>query len=204
LADYEPDTFYAEWVERLYDNEVLSAPLGESQELLHRVGLAAWEVDVMKRATGVDIAIYHRGGIRLDPMPSKQISTADVYSLEPFSSTIYTMTMTPEQLRRMIIAKYNDTDNPKESHRLDIFASVPYTIIVDESGEAVDVKFEELIEDKAYSVAMGDYMYANYKDVQAENVATEGILLTDLLIADLRENSPLNYSNEPVQKIVKK
>lgn len=204
LADYEPDAFYAEWVERLYDNEVLSAPLGESQELLHRVGLAAWEVDVMKRATGVDIAIYHRGGIRLDPMPSKQISTADVYSLEPFSSTIYTMTMTPEQLRRMIIAKYNDTDNPKESHRLDIFASVPYTIFVDERGEAVDVKFEELIEDKAYSVAMGDYMYANYKDVQAENVATEGILLTDLLIADLRENSPLDYSNEPVQKIVKR
>ena len=204
LADYEPDPFYVKWVERLYDNEELSTPLGESKELLRRVGLAAWEVDVMKRAIGVEIAIYHRGGIRLDPMPSEKISTADIYSLEPFSSTIYTMTMTPEQLRRMIIAKYNDTDNPKESHCLDIFSNIPYTIFTNAAGEAVDVKFEGLTEGEKYSVAMGDYMYANYKSVEAEDVATEGILLTDLLINDLRANSPIDYSNEPIQKIEKR
>ena len=204
LKDYEADTTYAEWVARLHDNEVLSAPVGESKNLLYRAGLAAWEVDAMKRALGVDIALYHRGGIRLDPMPSTQISTADIFSLEPFSSTIYTMTMTPEQLRQMIIAKFNDTENPKESHSMDIFSNIPYSIFTDASGEAVDVKFEGLTEGEKYSVAMGDYMYANYKSVEAENVATEGILLTDILINDLRENSPIDYSNEPVQRVVKR
>ena len=204
LKDYEADSTYVEWVERLHDNEALAAPVGESRSTLYREGLAAWEVDAVKRALGVDIALYHRGGIRLNPMPSTQISTADIYSLEPFSSTIYTMTMTPEQLRQMIITKYNDTENPKESHRVDIFSNIPYTIFTDASGEAVDVEFVGLTEGEKYSVAMGDYMYANYKSVEAENVATEGILLTDILINDLRENSPIDYSNEPVQRVVKR
>lgn len=204
LEGYNPDPFYTEWVERLYDNEMLSTPLGESTALLDRAGLAAWEVDVMKREMGVDIALYHRGGIRFDPMPSQQISTADIYSLEPFSSTIYTMTMTPANLRAMIIAKYNDTDNPKESHSVDIYANIPYTILTDAAGEAVDVKFEGLTEGEKYRVAMGDYMYANYKAVEAEDVVAEGVLLTDLLIDDLRKNSPIDYSNEPKQKVVKR
>ena len=204
LKDYEADSTYVEWVERLHDNEALAAPVGESRSTLYREGLAAWEVDAVKRALGVDIALYHRGGIRLNPMPSTQISTADIYSLEPFSSTLYTMIMTPEQLRRMIITKYNDTENPKESHRVDIFSNIPYTIFTDASGEAVDVEFVGLTEGEKYSVAMGDYMYANYKGIEAENVATEGTLLTDILINDLRENSPIDYSNEPVQRVVKR
>ena len=201
LKDYEPDAAYVEWVERLHDNEALSAPLGESRELLYRTGLAAWEVDVITRALGVDIALYHRGGIRFDPMPTTQISTADIYSLEPFSSTLYTMTMTPAQLRQMIITKFNDTENPKESHMVDIFSNIPYTIFTDAAGEAVDVRFEGLAEDEKYSVAMGDYMYSNYRGVEAEDVMTEGVLLTDILINDLRKNSPIAYSNDPVQRV---
>lgn len=201
LKDYAPDPFFAEWVERLHDNEALATPVGESRELLYRAGLAAWEVDAVKRALGVDIALYHRGGIRFNPMPSTQISVGDIYGLEPFSSTIYTMTMTPAQLRQMIITKYNDTENPKESHSLDIYSNIPYTIYTDAAGEAVDVEFVGLNEEEKYSVAMGDYMYANYKGIEAENVATEGILLTDILLNDLRANSPIDYSNEPIQKI---
>ena len=204
LKDYAPDPFFAEWVERLHDNEALATPVGESRELLYRAGLAAWEVDAVKRALGVDIALYHRGGIRFNPMPSTQISVGDIYGLEPFSSTIYTMTMTPAQLRQMIITKYNDTENPKESHSLDIYSNIPYTIYTDAAGEAVDVEFVGLNEEEKYSVAMGDYMYANYKGIEAENVATEGILLTDILLNDLRANSPIDYSNEPVQKIEKR
>lgn len=201
LDGYEPDAYYSEWVERLHDNEALSAPLGESRELLYREGLAAWEVDAMRRALGVDVAFYHRGGIRFDPMPSKQISTGDIYGLEPFSSTVYTMKMTPAQMRQMIIAKYNDTENPKESHSLDLYSNVPYTIFTDAAGEATNVEFEGLDEAGLYSVAMGDYMYANYKGIEAVDVATEGILLTDILINDLRANSPIDYSNEPIQRI---
>ena len=114
------------------------------------------------------------------------------------------MTMTPAQLRQMIITKFNDTENPKESHRVDIFSNIPYTIFTDAAGEAVDVRFEGLAEGEKYSVAMGDYMYANYKGVEAEKVMTEGILLTDILINDLRKNSPIDYSNEPVQRVERK
>ena len=84
---------------------------------------------------------------------------------------------------------------------VDLYSNIPYTIVVDAAGEAVDVKFEGLAEGVKYSVAMGDYMYSNYEAIDAENVATEGVLLTDLLISDLRENSPIDYSNEPVQRV---
>lgn len=148
-----------------------------------------------------DVAFYHFGGIRYDSLPERSISTGVIYGLEPFSSTLYTMRMTPAQMRRMIISKYNDTVNPTESHRIDLFSTTPYTICLDARGEAVDVIFPDLEEADTYRVVMGDYMYKNYRDIEATDVVDEGVLLTDVLINHLRENSPIDYSNEGLQNI---
>lgn len=157
----------------------------------------------MRRSLDADVAFYHYGGIRYDSLPDRAVSTGMVFSLEPFSSTLYAMRMTPAQMRRMIIAKYNDTDNPKESHRVDLFASTPYDIVVGDDGEAHDVVFRDLKEGESYRVVMGDYIYKNYKDIEAADVVPEGVLLTDVLMDDLRENSPIDYPNEPAQRVVK-
>ena len=61
--------------------------------------------------------------------------------------------------------------------------------------------FEGLAEGHAYRVVMGDYMYNNYKAVEAANAVCEDILLTEVLMDDLRENSPIDYSNERVQTV---
>ncbi len=201
LDGYEPDPHMAQMVDELYDNEALNRPVGESRRILTRTGLAAWETDAMRRSLNADVAFYHYGGIRFDSLPDLSISAAMIYSLEPFSSSLYSMRMTPAQMRRMIISKYNDTANPKESHRIDLFSTTPYTIRVDARGEAVDVVFPELDEAASYRVVMGDYMYKNYRDVEAADVVPEGVLLTDILIGDLRDNSPIDYSNECRQRI---
>lgn len=155
----------------------------------------------MRRHFDADVAFYHYGGIRCDSLPDRAVSAATIYGLEPFSSTLYTMRMTPAQMRRMIISKYNDTLNPTESHRIDLFSTTPYTIRVDARGEAVDVLFPELDEADTCRVVMGDYMYKNYRDIEAVDVVPEGVLLTDILMNDLRENSPIDYSNERIQHI---
>lgn len=201
LEGYEPDTLMARWVADLYDNDALNRPVGESRRILTRPGIGAWETDVMRRGTDADVAFYHYGGIRFDSLPDRAISAGTIYGMEPFSATLYTMSMTPAQMRRMIIAKFNDTVNVKESHRIDLFSTTPYTIRTDAAGDAVDVLFPELDETKTYRVVMGDYMYKNYREVEATDVVPEGVLLTDLLIADLRENSPIDYSNECRQNI---
>ena len=201
LADYDPDPEFEKRVAAVYDNESLNRPLGESKRILTRVGLAAWETDAMRRRADADVAFYHYGGIRFDSLPDRAISTGMIFSLEPFSSKLCTMDMTPEQMRRMIIAKYNDTDNPKESHRVDLFSNVPYKIVTGADGEARDVVFEGLAEGRSYRVVMGDYMYNNYKAVEAANAVCGDILLTEVLMDDLRENSPIDYSNERVQTV---
>ena len=204
LAGYESDPRFEAQVAAVYDNEALKRPLGEASRILTRVGLAAWETDAMRRRVGADVAFYHYGGIRFDSLPDRAIGTGMVFSLEPFSSKLCTMNMTPAQMRRMIIAKYNDTDNPKESHRVDLFSNVPYDIVTGDDGEACDVVFAGLDEGRTYRVVMGDYMYNNYKAIEAADAVCEDILLTEVLMDDLRENSPIDYSNEPVQTVVRR
>ena len=201
ITEFAPDTLYERWVADLHDNEALNRPVGESRRILTRTGLAAWETDAMRRRFDADVAFYHFGGIRYDSLPERSISTGVIYGLEPFSSTLYTMRMTPAQMRRMIISKYNDTVNPTESHRIDLFSTTPYTICLDARGEAVDVIFPDLEESDTCRVVMGDYMYKNYRDIEATDVVDEGVLLTDVLINHLRENSPIDYSNEGLQNI---
>jgi 5'-nucleotidase len=64
--------------------------------------------------------------------------------------------MTPAQLRKLIVEKYNDTVNAKESHCIDLYATTPYRIIVDENDMAYDVEFPLLKEGRKYKVAIAD------------------------------------------------
>lgn len=41
------------------------------------------------------------------------------------------MEMTPEQMSKMVLTKYNDTVNKGESHRIDLFSTAPYVIRTD-------------------------------------------------------------------------
>lgn len=201
LAPYEEDTKMKQWIDRIYDNEVLNRPIGRSEKIMDKVGIAAWETTAMKSHFGVDVAFYHYGGIRFDEMPSQDISSGMIFGVEPFSSKLYTMVMTGAQIERMILAKYNDRENMRESHRLDIFSTEPYTIHVGESGDAQSVEFKNLRKDAEYTVAMGDYMFNNYKDIECRDLQRTDVLLTDVLMNHLAENSPIDFSNTPIQEI---
>ena len=201
LASYEEDPKMKQWIDRIYDNEVLNRPIGRSEKIMDKVGIAAWETTAMKSHFGVDVAFYHYGGIRFDEMPSQDISSGMIFGVEPFSSKLYTMVMTGAQIERMILAKYNDRENMRESHRLDIFSTEPYTIHVGESGDALSVEFKNLQKDVEYTVAMGDYMFNNYKDIECRDLQRTDVLLTDVLMNHLAENSPIDFSNTPIQEI---
>ena len=74
-------------------------------------------------------------------------------------------------------------------------------IHLDESGDAIRVEFENLVLEAEYKVAMGDYMFNNYKDIVCRDLVRTDVLLTDILMNDLASNTPIDYSNTPIQAI---
>ncbi|MBQ7856172.1 MAG: bifunctional metallophosphatase/5'-nucleotidase [Alistipes sp.] len=204
LSNYEPHPYFLQRIAEIQSNPTLRQNIGTLATPLNKVGLANLETALIAKATQVEVAFYHYGGIRLDELPAGGMSLATLFNLEPFSSHLYTMQMTPEQMRGMIIAKYNDRLNAKESHRIDLFCSEPYDIVVDGSGEAVDVRFPTLKRGRKYRVAMGDYIAKKYPGIEAEQVTPLPLKLLDVMEEHLRRNSPVAASNTPKQRIVKR
>lgn len=201
LDDYPESPEYRALVDESYADPTLNAPVGVFGAAADKWGAANWMAAAVADEADADIGFYHIGGVRLDGIPAGGVSTGTVYGLEPFGTKIARMTMTPAQLRRMIVAKYNDEENRKEAHRIDLIATTPYVIVTDAADNAVDVVFPALSEGRSYRVAVPDYVFRNYKELEY----TDGRILEDKvadeLLEDLRDDSPLMPDNTPRQTI---
>ena len=202
LAQYDEDAQTKDLVRQIENDPVLGATVGTlAADVTSRAGFAQLIIDAIVEGAGAEIGFYHYGGIRLFNHKAGNVMLATVYNLEPFESKIHTITMTPAQMRRMIIAKFNDKGNAKESHRVDLFSNTPYTIVTDNNGEAVDVRFPKLKEGRKYRVAMGDYIGKKYPSIEGENHSLCDILITDLIFKRFKEHSPLLLDNTQHQNI---
>ncbi len=184
LADYEPDPVVAGMVATIKENPALQRSVGELATTAGRTDLCYLFAESIRCEAQAEIGIYHYGGVRLDSLAAGGVALVDIYNLEPFQSKISLLEMTPAHLRTMIIAKFNDTVKPSEAHCIDLFATIPYEVITD-GNDAVDVCFPTLKEGKSYRVALGDYIFKTYKEVQGENGTTTDLLVTDALLKSL-------------------
>lgn len=202
LKNYAKDAEIERLIGEIEANPALQEVVGCVGKAMTHPGLGNLQTTILKEATGAEIGIYHRGGIRLEGLPEGDVTVKMLFDNEPFFSQVHTAEMTPAQLRKLIVSKYNDTSNMKESHRVDLYATTPYKIIVDENDTAYDVKFPRLRENRKYKVAVPDYVARNYKAFEAENVVRLPLLVYDLDVAYFRANSPVKMSNESKQSIV--
>lgn len=201
LDTYQADAEYTEIVEKYYDNPELKKSVGSFTAPLKKDGFVNFMVDAIDNKIDVDVVMCNVGGVRLDEHPAGDMSLATIFSLEPFGTQIWTMKMTPEQMRQLILTKFNDKVNTKESHRLDLYSTTPYTIVVDDSKDAIDVKFPKLREGKEYVVAMGDYIVGKYEGLEAKDKTNTSIYITDALMKFLKDKSPVEPNNKPRQTI---
>ena len=184
-------------------NPALKVVVGSLAKAVNHTGLCNLQTEIIKEATDAEIGIYHRGGVRLtDGLPEGAVTIKTLFDNEPFFSQVHTALMTPAQLRKLIISKYNDTQNVKESHRVDLYATTPYRILVDENDEAFDVRFPLLREGQKYRIAIADYVARNYKNLECEEEVRTPLLVLDLDVAYFKKNSPVRVSNDPLQKVV--
>ena len=204
LADYAPDASYQAEGDRYYAEPELNKPVGAFSETIDKWGLANWMAGSVADETDADVGFYHIGGVRLDSIPAGGVSTAKVYDLEPFGTEIALMRMTPADMRRMIVSKYNDTENRKEAHRIDLISTTPYVIVTDAEDNALDVRFPKLREGKVYEVAVSDYVYKNYNDLNYTDGKFTGITVAGVLLEELHDDSPLTPDNRPRQEVRRK
>ena len=205
LADYPLDPHFQQLVDEIKSDPHLNQKVGYNAVELDKVGLADMHTTVIKRATGSDLSFYHYGGVRLSELPADSVALGTLIDSDIFISHVYTMTMTPAQMRKMILTKYNDADNANESHRMDLFSTEPYTIVTDSNDDAVDVEFPTLQEGRKYKVAICSYVVENYKGIESEDVVYHAEpTVPDMFIDYFRNNSPVHFSNEPKQHVVKR
>ncbi len=203
LEGYTSDPEMARRVEAYYANPDLKRVAGELTATADKAGLANLFLQAQLLRTGDEVAFYHRGGIRRDSLAAGVVTRGDLFDLDPFISHISRLRMTPEQMRRMVIEKFNDTTNPKESHRVDLFSSTPYEIVVDERGEAVDVRFPALQEGRPYRVNMGDYVFENYRAMEYTDGETTRLDIPSALLDYLEvQGGMLTPDNTLRQQIV--
>ena len=204
LAGYEPDPAYCAEVERYYADPELNRPVGEFSAAAGAWGVANWMAAAVADEADAEVGFYHVGGVRLDSIPAGGMSTARVYDLEPFGTEIAVMRMTPADMRRMILSKYNDTENRKEAHRIDLVSTTPYEILTDAQDNALDVRFPKLREWRSYRVAVSDYVFKNYRDLNYTDGGITGVKVADVLLEELEEDSPLEPDNRPRQRITRR
>ena len=203
LKEYAPDADVEAIVKDVEANPALKEVVGSVANSTNHVGLCNLQTKIIKEAMGADIGIYHRGGVRIiEGLPMGDVTVKTLFDNEPFFSQVHTAEMTPAQLRKLIVEKYNDTVNAKESHVVDLYATTPYSIITDENDMAYDVEFPRLKEGRKYKVAVADYVARNYAHFECENEVRQPVLVYDLDVAYFKQNSPVKVSNESLQRVV--
>lgn len=154
--------------------EEMVADIKANPDLARRVGVLSRDfdfravanllTDASRSLLGADVAFYHNGGIRVESLPAGDVAKSVIGFVDPFGSRMVRVPMTTEQIEALIVDKFNDRGNLKESHKVDLHPSgVEYEIVVGEDGDAVGVRFDRLQEGKTYAVALPDYVYKNYK-----------------------------------------
>lgn len=152
----------AEEVKEYKKDAYLNQCVGTLTAEATKMGLAQMMADEGRKVAGTDLAFYHIGGTRIASLAEGEVHRADIYELEPFSSDLVITEMTLGEMEELILNKFNDTTNYKESHRVDLIPSgLTYTIHTDAKGDGVSVTFRPEKRKRLYTVAMSNYVYEN-------------------------------------------
>lgn len=202
LAPYEAAQPYADMVVAYKDCPELNRTAGRFAKGANKLGVAGWIARSIASATKSEIGLYHRGGVRLDTIPAGEVSRAAIYALEPFNTPVTVTRMTPEELRAVILSKYNDPCNLSEAHRIDLIATTPYVIVTDAEDNALDIVFPDLQAGRRYSVALNDYIYRNYAEIdRTRGRILDKLLVNEVLLDELASGRPVVPDNDPLQQV---
>ncbi len=117
--------------------------------------LGSFLSDSLREATGADVALMNPGGLRAD-LKAGPVTFGDVYEILPFDNTVAIVTMTGEELRRLLAFIY--------SGRQSVFQESGLKVVLDRCPSKERLKDVTLANGKPleptrlYRVAMPDFL----------------------------------------------
>ncbi len=168
---YEADKNYEKDVE-----EVIQKAKKENEDILNETyaiagetienqyDLIPWVSNVLVKGTGADVAICNTGGLRSNGniISGSSITIENMYLINPFDNYIMMVTVKGTYLRQFL-------GN----------GSIFY-------GLKEGLKINDIKENEEYKVAVIDYVYYGGSFPQNDSVTNTGIIMRDLLIADIK------------------
>jgi 5'-nucleotidase len=168
-------------------------PAGES-------ALGDLVVDGQRDAMKTDVAFMTNGGLRAD-LAKGTITWGELYSIQPFANTVITMTLTGEQIKRVLEQQWQE---PLPPHNLAVSGlAYTYDAARPAGSKVTDVKIHGLpLDPKAiYTVSLLDFLagggdgYTVFKEGQ--NVTYDGPSDVDALVAYVQSlPQPLNITTD--------
>jgi 5'-nucleotidase len=204
LDTIAPSPTYQKMVDRYNNDPCLNYKIGKVDIAFDTTGVRNLVTDAIRAKTKVDVVLYHKGGIRRKAIDTDSVRRAEIYFIEPFNSEVLTMELSTDDIKEMIINKYNkNKQEDGESHQPDLFPSgLTYEIVTDKVNNAIDVRFSGP-KRSHYKVAIPDYIYEEYKfDKPLKKVET-GLLVAKILEEYISTHSPLTPDSTPRITIIK-
>lgn len=173
-----------------------------SAGMKQKENVASMITDAMNVAAGCDFAFYNKGGVRLNSIPKGDITVETIYKIEPFSNYIVTHELTLDEIKSLILNRFNGLKDPAE-RAIDLYVSEgKYTILKNAAGTGVDVKFTDKNGNKLtdgtkkYKVGLSNYVNSTYDFVGKEKGTDTGIKIVDAVIGFVKEKKDVNYDSK--------
>ncbi|PKM96715.1 MAG: hypothetical protein CVU79_12080 [Elusimicrobia bacterium HGW-Elusimicrobia-3] len=166
-----------------------AADLGPSKAGLDS-DIGNWFTDAMRRQSGADVAFQNTAGIRSD-MKAGKITVRDVFQVMPFENTLVKLTLTGEQIRRLLADNIQGEKgfSKLQVSGLKVTFSKPYG---DPAGVTLERDGKPVADTDRFSVATNNYLTTGgtggrvfNEDKDAEDTM---LPIRDLLMKDIAAN----------------
>ena len=170
LGNYEADAATAAMVEEIKAQPFFKRVLSTvKRDINSRESLGCMMADAIRNCVGTDIAVVNMGNVRLDSFPAGPITVADVYSLDPFGNDTIRMTVTGEELLRVL---ENITQN--DDHGAPCVSGMSYKAVWPKGADRMRITSACLADgtpiqpEARYTLAINSYLCATTEAMPAD------------------------------------
>lgn len=170
LGNYEADAATAAMVEQIKAQPFFKRVLSTvKSDINSRESLGCMMADAIRDCVGTDIAVVNMGNVRLDSFPAGPITVADVYSLDPFGNDTIRMTVTGEELLRVL---ENITQN--DDHGAPCVSGMSYKAVWPKGADRMRITSACLADgtpiqpEARYTLAINSYLCATTEAMPAD------------------------------------
>ena len=171
LNGYKADDKTASMVEQIKAQPFFKRVLSSvKRDISRRESLGCMMADAIRSCVGTDIAVVNMGSVRLDTFPAGPITVADVYSLDPFGNDTIRMTVTGQELLRVL---ENITQN--DDHGAPCVSGMSYKAIRPKGADRMRITSACLPDGTAinpearYTLAISSYLCATTEAMPADS-----------------------------------